>query len=140
MNGASCVETFDIGTVDASLDTITIASGALISSIIVKTDNEYNSGHNGNGLICQISGVYTDNAGSPTSFTDTNTCAGTEGSYTLTLNDGERITRVNAHYSSSSLRWIGFETLQPTTYALGEASNIESYPATDSFALEGPIT
>ena len=68
-------------------------------------------------------------------------CAGATTSYTLNLNTGERITRVNAYMASSpSLRWIGFETLQPTTYALGDASNIEAYPATHSFALEGPIT
>ena len=68
-------------------------------------------------------------------------CIGGTISYTLNLNTGERITRVNAHMDSTPrLRWIGFETLQPATYALGDATNIESYPATHSFAPEGPIT
>ena len=38
VNGASCVETFDIGTYTASLDTHTIAVGSLISEISIRTD------------------------------------------------------------------------------------------------------
>jgi hypothetical protein len=92
-------------------------------------------------VLCQLSGVYTDNAGSTTSFIGTDLCTGSYNTYTLNLNTGERITRINTHLDDYNFfRWISFETLQPATYALGDTSNIQSYPTTDSYALEGPIT
>ena len=78
---------------------------------------------------------------STTTFTGTNLCTASYNSYTLNLNTGERITRVNAHVDTSDfLRWISFETIQASTYALGDTANLQTYPLTDSYAVEGPIT
>ena len=141
VNGASCTDTFDFGSSNGNLDTHTIPSGSLISSISIRTDQWADGSGNPYQVLCQLSGAYKDNAGDETSFAGSNLCTASYNSYTLNLNTGERITRINTHLDGSNFfRWISFETLQPATYALGDTSSIQTYPTTDSYALEGPIT